>query len=216
MLQKTEAHRWSLGHHKSVCSCYCPHTVCLFIEPGVLHLFQLYLHFTFGEIVGCFLGGRVSILLMCSASVTLLPSSFWISSSLSSNQSWCLLVFRPRWVSAVSCTVSLKATQAFSAPLAPRSSRSNLMSRSLTRFFLKECLSILPMLNHLFFVFPCGRRLGWMCKFSFERMSLWSLSPAVCTAHCLRQSDIMSVSSSDNNIDDHVPVFAVGASRMFC
>ena len=55
-------------------SCYCLHTVvsCLpfYRARSPVHIYCL--HFTFGGIVGCFLGGRVSILLMCSVSVTLL------------------------------------------------------------------------------------------------------------------------------------------------
>ena len=31
------------------------------------------------------------------------------------------------------------------------------------------------------------------------------VSPAVCTAHCLRHSDVTSVSSSDNDIVNQVP-----------
>ena len=99
----------------------------------------------------------------------------WISSSFSSNQSWCLRDTGPREAIAEEWTASLKTVQ-FSS----RSSEvSSIASNRLQILLMKACLllSCFSLETSSLFgtVLPCGRRAGWIRRLSLLKTSLWSV-----------------------------------------
>ena len=158
MFQGTEANRSLQGIREAlsvVVASIILNPICHFVEPGVLCLSEHWLHLFVG-ILGCFIGGRLAFLLMCSKNFALLvkhlsdflivlikPVFMW--ACISAELRECSMVHR----------IYFESYQVFDCC-------------SLCR---RQCLSNFLTKSPLLVVFAWGRRLGRICMLSFGQSS---------------------------------------------